>query len=155
MSSFAEQMREFNGQYQRVNAALASLEEMGERLQREQHESSELQRLAEERQRARTEEWEALSEKRWQREKLLWDQQWHDHDRRNAEEVERIKALEALSGINEEQIAYLWDVYTDDIRQQTQATQNRMIKVSEHIETHRHKGRSAGASTTGSGRSTE
>ena len=146
MHGFSEQMRVFGEQYQRVNGALANLEGMGERLQREQHESSELQRLAEERQRARIEEWEAQSEKRWQREKLLWDQQWHDHDRRNVEQVERLKSVEELGGVNEEQIAYLWDVYSDDMRQQTQATQNRMIKVSEHIETHRRKGRPGGGS---------
>jgi hypothetical protein len=155
MHSFSEQMRSFGEQYQQIKGAMANLEDLGERLQREQHESSELQRLAEERQRARIEEWEAQSEKRWQREKLLWDQQWHDHDRRNAEQVERLKAVEGRSVVNEEQIAYLWDVYSDDMRQQTQATQNRMIKVAEHIEAHRKKARSAGGSSAGSTRSSE
>jgi hypothetical protein len=149
MRAFAEQMRTFGEQYQRVNAALANLEGLGERLQREQHESSELQRLAEERQRNHIEEWEAQTEKRWQREKLLWDQQWHDHDRRDAERVERLKVVEERSGINEEQIAHLWDVFTDDMRQETQAIQNRMIKVSEHIEEHRQRGSSMGRSSSG------
>jgi hypothetical protein len=139
-------MRVFGEQYQRIKATLANLEQLGERLQREQHESSELQRLAEERQRTHIEEWEAQSEKRWQREKLLWDQQWHDHDRRNAEQLERLKTVEERSGANEEQIVHLWDVFSDDIRQQVQATQNRMIKVSEHIETHRRRGRPVGGS---------
>ena len=155
MRAFSEQMRVFGEQHQRISGAMANLEGLGERLQREQHEALELQRLAEERQRARLEEWEAQTEKRWQREKLLWEQQWHDHDRRNAEQVERLKAVEALSGVNEEQIVHLWDVYADDMRQQTQATQNRMIKVAEHIETHRSRGRPAGRSSTGSGRSTD
>jgi hypothetical protein len=155
MRAFTEQMRVFGEQHQRISAAMANLEGLGERLQREQHESSELQRLAEERQRTHIEEWESQAEKRWQREKLLWDQQWHDHDRRNAEQVERQKIVEARSSVNEEQIAHLWDVVSDDIRQQVQATQNRMIKVSEHIETHRRRGRPAGASSTGSGRPAE
>ena len=155
MHAFSEQMRVFGEQYQRITGAMANLEGLGERLQREQHESSELQRLAEERQRVRIEEWDAQAEKRWQREKLLWDQQWHDHDRRNAEQVERLKAVEALSGANEEQIAHLWDVYSDDMRQQTQAVQNRMIKVAEHIEVHRRQSRPAGGSLPHSGRSIE
>jgi hypothetical protein len=152
MHAFSEQMRVFGEQYQRINAAMASLEGLGERLQREQHESSELQRLAEERQRNRMEEWEAQSEKRWQREKLLWDQQWHDHDRRNAEQLERLETVEGRSTANEEQIVHLWDVFSDDLRQQTQAMQNRMIKVSEHIEAHRRRGHSTSRSSSDRGR---
>jgi hypothetical protein len=144
MRAFSEQMRVFGEQYQHAQAALANVEQLSERLQREQHESSELQRLAEERQRTHIEEWEAQSEKRWQREKLLWDQQWHDHDRRNAEQLERLETVEVRSSSNEEQIVHLWDVISDDMRQQVQATQNRMIKVSEHIETHRRKSRPGG-----------
>ena len=141
MVEFAQQMRVFGEQYQRVNSALASLETVGERLQREQHEVTELQRLSEERQRSHIEEWEAQGEKRWQREKLLWEQQWHDHDRRNAEHVERLREVQELTGLNEEQITYLWDLITEDVRLQTQDVQNRMIKISERIEANRRRNR--------------
>jgi hypothetical protein len=141
MREYSEQMRVFGEQYQQVKSALANLESLGERLQREQHEISELQRLSEERQRAKMEEWEAQGEKRWQREKLLWDQQWHDHDRRNAEQVERLATVEDRSDVNEEQIAHLWDVIVEDMRVQSQSSQNRTIKLSEHVESHRNRKR--------------
>jgi hypothetical protein len=141
MHEYSAQMRTFGEQYQQVKGALANLESLGERLQREQHEVSELQRLAEERQRAKMDEWEAQDEKRWQREKLLWDQQWHDHDRRNAEQVERLATVEEQGEHNEEQIAHLWDVIVEDMRVQSQSSQNRTIKLSEHVESHRNRKR--------------
>jgi hypothetical protein len=142
MRAFSEQMRIFGEQYQRIRSTLANLETVGERLQREQHEVTELQRLSEERQRSKMDEWEAQAEKRWQREKLLWEQQWHDHDRRNVEQLERIKVVEARSEANEEQLGYLWEVLSDDLRLQTEAVQQRVIKTSEQIEARRNRRRS-------------
>ncbi|MBL7199986.1 MAG: hypothetical protein ISS56_07550 [Anaerolineae bacterium] len=141
MHEFSEQMRLFGEQYQKVQSSLASLESLGERLQREQHEVSELQRLAEERQRAKMDEWETQSEKRWQREKLLWEQQWHDHDRRDAEQLERISAVEVRSADSSEQVGYLWEILADGLRLETEAIQNRVIKLSEQMEARRNKRR--------------
>lgn len=137
MHEFSEQMRLFSDQYQLSRNSLTTLESLGERLQREQHEVSELQRLAEERQKSKMEEWEAQSEKRWQREKLLWEQQWHDHDRRNGVQLERIKVTEERSELNEEQVGRLWELMLEEIRLHTAAAQNREIKLSEQIETYR------------------
>jgi hypothetical protein len=137
MQEFGEEMRLYNQEHTRIRSAMANLESLGERLQREQHEVAELQRLAEERLRTKMDEWDAQAEKRWQRDKLLWDQQWRDHDRRNAEELERLSLVDERSEVNEEQIVHLWDVIADDMRLQMQSVQNRMIRTSEHIETHR------------------
>jgi hypothetical protein len=144
MHEFAEQIRIFAEQHQRIKSALENLEALGERLQREQHEVSELQRLAEERQKARMEEWEAEAEKRWQREKMLWEQQWHDHDRREAEALERLDMLDDHSVVTDEQIAQVWDVVMEDLRLHTQASQNHAIKMSEYIESRRNRKGSRG-----------
>jgi hypothetical protein len=139
MAEFAEQMRIFTDQYQKVRSALTSLETLGERLQREQHEVAELQRLTEERQRRKMEEWESETEKRWQRERLLWEQQWHDHDRRDAELLERVKVIEEQSETAVEQVGQLWEVIQSNIRLENEMMQNRTIKLSEEIETRRHR----------------
>jgi hypothetical protein len=142
MSEFAEQMRIAAEQYQKGRSTLANLESLGERLQREQHEVAELQRLTEERQRGKMDEWESETEKRWQREKLLLEQQWHDHDRRNAEQLERLKAVEERSEAAAEQVGHLWDMIVDDLRLQNEMMQNRTIKLSEEIEARRNRKRS-------------
>jgi hypothetical protein len=142
MREFAEQMRIAAEQYQKGRSTLANLESLGERLQREQHEVAELQRLTEERQRGKMDEWESETEKRWQREKLLWEQQWHDHDRRNAEQLERLKVVEERSEVAAEQVGHLWDVIVDDLRLQNEMIQNRTIKLSEEMEARRNRKRS-------------
>jgi hypothetical protein len=139
MAEFAEQMRIFADQYQKTRSALTSLETLGERLQREQHEVAELQRLTEERQRRKMEEWESETEKRWQRERLLWEQQWHDHDRRDAELQERLKVVEERSEHSEEQVGQLWEVILSSIRLENEMVQNRTIKLSEEIESRRNR----------------
>ena len=142
MREFAEQMRIAAEQYQKGRSTLANLESLGERLQRGQHEVAELQRLTEERQRGKMDEWESETEKRWQREKLLWEQQWHDHDRRNAEQLERLEVVEERSEVAAEQVDHLWDVIVDDLRLQNEMMQNRTIKLSEEIEARRNRKRS-------------
>ena len=141
MHEFGEEMRLYAQEYNKIRSAMANLESLGERLQREQHEVAELQRLTEERLRTKMEEWDAQAEKRWQREKLLWDQQWRDQDRRSAEDRARISLVDERSEENQEQIVHLWDVFADDMRVQMQSVQNRMIRTSEHIESHRGKKR--------------
>lgn len=137
MKAYTEQMRQFSDQAQRIKASMANLESLGERLQREQHEVSELQRLGEERQKTRMEEWEAQAEKRWQREKLLWEQQWHNHDRRETEQLERLTETETRSADNEKQIVFLWESLLDDIRLRNEMAQNHLIKMAEQSETRR------------------
>jgi hypothetical protein len=137
MKEFSEQVRLFNEQYQKIRSTMANLESLGERLQREQHEVAELQRLSEERQRSKMEEWESQAEKRWQREKLLWEQQWHDHDRRNAEQLERTVIVEERSEENEAQLRRLWDVVSEDLRRQSESLQLRTIWLSEQVEASR------------------
>jgi hypothetical protein len=87
-------------------------------------------------------EWESETEKRWQRERLLWEQQWHDHDRRNAEVLERLGVVETRSEQNEEQTGYLWELMSDDLRLQTEMAQNRAIKLGEQISARRKRNRS-------------
>ncbi len=137
MKTYGEQMRQFVDQAQRIKAAMSSLESLGERLQREQHETAELQRLAEERLKTHLAEWETQAEKRWQREKLLWEQQWHNHDRREAEQLERLSETETRSIDNETQIGLLWESLLDDLRLRNEMTQNHLIKISEQIEARR------------------
>jgi hypothetical protein len=142
MREFAEQMRIAAEQYQKMRSTLANLESVGERLQREQHEVAELQRLGEERQRSKMDEWESETEKRWQRERLLWEQQWHDHDRRNAEQMERIKVVDERSELSAEQVGQLWEVIVADLRLRNEMMQSRTIKLSEEIEARRNRKRS-------------
>ena len=42
---------------------------------------------------------------------------------------------------NEEQVSHLWELFAEDMRLQTQAAQNRTIKISEYMEARRNRKR--------------
>ena len=65
-------MEKYAEHYQLNKRALASLQDFQERLQREQHQAEELQRLAEQRQWATIEKWQIDYEQRWKKESTEW-----------------------------------------------------------------------------------
>ncbi|RLC72235.1 MAG: hypothetical protein DRI52_03940 [Chloroflexi bacterium] len=131
MDEYGKRMRLFNEQYELAKKALAELEQLEERLLRNQNEVAELQRIAEERQKQQLERWDAEQEKRWRRQLLLWEQQWHDHDRRNDEQLARLDVVERRSADNEAQVAALWEAVEEQARHLANTAQQWVIKVGE------------------------
>jgi hypothetical protein len=68
-------------QHERNRKAFEAFQELKERLEREQHQVAELQRLSEERQGARVEEWREEEEKLRQAQQSRWEQKWAEHMR--------------------------------------------------------------------------
>ena len=124
MNEAAEQMRRFHDHYMESKRMMEDMQKLEERLNRGYTEVSELQRLAETRQKTKMEEWQAQDEKRWKKQLLVWEQQWRDHNRRNDEQLGRIAKLEKetrLHGMDldtlwelEEALAHLWSSQTQE-----------------------------------------
>lgn len=76
MDEYEERMSRYAEHYQLNRKALESLQEFQERLKREQHESAELQRLAEDRTKHEWEDWQNTQEQRLKKQALEWDQQF-------------------------------------------------------------------------------
>jgi DNA repair exonuclease SbcCD ATPase subunit len=110
MDKAAEQMRRHHEQYMESKRMLEDLQKLEGRLKQGYAEVTELQRLAEARQRTKLEEAQAENEKRWKKQTLLWEQQWRDHDRRNDEQLGRIAALEKLIQFHTMDLATLWEI---------------------------------------------
>ncbi|MBN1219308.1 MAG: hypothetical protein JXM69_10300 [Anaerolineae bacterium] len=72
MDEYEGLMEKYAEHYQLNRRALSSLQDFQERLQREQHQTEELQRLAEERQRAEMEKLQAGYGQRWQKQTMEW-----------------------------------------------------------------------------------
>jgi hypothetical protein len=81
MEEYRARMQLYAEQHERSRKAFDTLQEFKDRLERAQHQVSELQRLAEERQRAQMEEWQREEEKARQTQQLRWEQQWAEHIR--------------------------------------------------------------------------
>jgi chromosome segregation ATPase len=131
MDEYGNRMQRFTEQYELAKKALAELEQLGERLLRNQNDVAELQRLSEERQKQQLERWDAEQEKRWKRQLLLWEQQWHDHDRRNDEQLARLDVVEQRSMDSEAQVAVLWETVEEQARHLSNTAQQWVIKAGE------------------------
>jgi chromosome segregation ATPase len=107
----AEQQKRLQGFDSHINDSkriLQSLQGFEESIRREQHQVSELQRLAEERQRKELDEFLAEDEKRWKKQTLEWDHRWAGQDKVNRDLAGAFpvvrKDIESLRGL----IRQLW-----------------------------------------------
>ena len=107
----AEQQKRLQGFDSHINDSkriLQSLQGFEESIRREQHQVSELQRLAEERQRKELDEFLAEDEKRWKKQTLEWDHRWAGQDKVNRDLASAFppvrKDIETVRGL----IRQLW-----------------------------------------------
>lgn len=110
MDKASEQMRRFHDHYMESKRALEDMQKLEERLNRGYAEMTELQRLAESRQKTKMEEWQSEDEKRWKKQLLIWEQQWRDHDRRNDGQLSRISELEEQTRLYGMDLTTLWEI---------------------------------------------
>jgi len=88
--------------------AAQTIEQFQQAIRREQSQVTELQRLAEERQRRELETFQAEFEKRAQRDLLNWQQRWQQQEQFNQQIISRFPPLEAKLKEYAAQITRLW-----------------------------------------------
>jgi hypothetical protein len=104
IEDFGAQLQGFAEAFQEDRQIIASVERFQERINREQTQVAELQRLAEERQKRQLEQWQEENEKRWRKELLRWDHQWAEQMKRNQQTGEHFVELEKLLAQHQIQI---------------------------------------------------
>jgi hypothetical protein len=134
MDAFSVRMTEFAEAFQKDRQVVASVERFQERINRDQTQVAELQRLAEERQKRQLEQWQEENEKRWKKELLRWDHQWGEQAKRNQEIGERfIKNEQALSQ-HQIQIGALWKFLEAQITFDTQESRRWQTEMNRLLE---------------------
>ena len=98
-----QRLQDFDSHITESKRILLGLQGFEESIRREQHQVSELQRLAEERQRKSLDDFLAEDEKRWKKQTLEWDHRWIEQDKSNRDlavqfpplrkEIEALKVL--------------------------------------------------------------
>jgi hypothetical protein len=98
-----QRLQDFDSHITDSKRILLGLQGFEESIRREQHQVSELQRLAEERQRKSLDDFLAEDEKRWKKQTLEWDHRWIEQDKSNRDlavqfpplrkEIEALKVL--------------------------------------------------------------
>ena len=104
-------LREFTAQYDAAGRAIKTLEEFQASMIRDQRQISELQRLAEERQRKELAEWQAENEQRWKKETLRWDYSLQEQQKINQKLIDRFPPLEKDLALLKREVEALWKVH--------------------------------------------
>jgi hypothetical protein len=89
---------------------VSDMKKVEERLQLQQDQVRETQRLAEERQKRELGEWQAENEKRWKRLEVMTEQQWNRQATEHEQAVARLKVLEQQLAHVVNQVDWLWRV---------------------------------------------
>jgi chromosome segregation ATPase len=98
MDEYARRVNQYAETHREMTRASEDLKQATELLERRMNEVGEIQRLAEDRLR---QDWAAFladDQKRWTTHMLLRDEQWREHDRLNARQLERLETLEEQMG---------------------------------------------------------
>ena len=127
-------MREFATQYEAAGRALKALEEFQAQMLRDQRQASELQRLAEERQRKELTEWQGENEQRWKKETLRWDFALGEQAKVNQKLTDRFPPAERAVALLQREIEGLWKLHEQIGSQQLQEAQHLLDAIGKALE---------------------
>ena len=134
MEEFGQQLERYAEQYHRIKKAIGELQEFKEGIQRQQHETTELQRLAENRQRSELEEWRAEEERSRNEFEMKWDHHWSDYEHAIAELAERIPPLEKQNQEYAGRLNLLLKMAEEDAHMRAIATRDWQTRFEELVE---------------------
>ncbi len=104
-------IREFDARYEAAGRAIKALEEFQAQIVHGQKQVSELQRLAEERQRKELGEWQGENEQRWKKETLRWDYTIQEQAKVNQKLAERFPPTEKTVALLQREVEALWRLH--------------------------------------------
>ncbi len=130
----AVRMREFATQYEAAGRAIKTLEEFQTQISRDQRQASELQRLAEERQRKELAEWQGENEQRWKKETLRWDFALGEQQKINQKLTDRFPPTEKTVALLQREVEGLWKIHEQLGAQQLQEAQHLLDALGKALE---------------------
>ena len=134
IDQYAARMQEFGESFREDRQVVESIERFQEMIRREQTQVSELQRLAEERQKRQFEQWNEENEKRWRKELLRWDHQWGEQAKRNSQVSEQFTEVIKELSQNRIQIEAAWKFLESQITYHTQEARRWQGEMTRMIE---------------------
>ncbi len=124
MDEFEGLMEKYTEHYQLNKRALEALQELQERLQREQHRASELQRLAENRLQAEIEKWQADYEQRWKKQSMEWKPTFAEVQKNMELLQKRVDEMVKLSQSVQKQMDLILQIIEEDIQTRSTTAQD-------------------------------
>ena len=121
-AEFGARMEQFSSLFREDRQVVESVERFQEAIKREQSQVTELQRLAEERQRRQLEEWQEENEKRWRKELLRLEHQWGEQAKRNGQIAETFGDVQGRLSQHRAEIDAAWKLLESQVNYQVQET---------------------------------
>jgi chromosome segregation ATPase len=134
MDDFSARMQQFSEAFREDRQVIGNIERFQEQIKREQSQVTELQRLAEERQRRQLDEWQEENEKRWRKELLRWDHQWGEQAKQNRQIAETFSAIEQRVAQHRLEIDAAWKFFESQISYQTQESRRWLGEMTRILE---------------------
>jgi len=131
IADFTTQIRTYSEQHDEAQRALAALEKFQQRLQQGQNEVAELQRIAEVRQKQELAQWQEDNDRRWKKQEVIWDHQWHEQERANEGYAQRLELLEETVTFLRSQIETLWKAHQERAQQRFNALRAWQARLEE------------------------
>ena len=126
-----ESLQAFIDQLEVSKRSVATIAEFQAAIQRDMHQLTELQRLAEERQQKEIEAWQAENEKRWKRQILQWEHDTQEQRKVNKTLATRFPPLEERQRTHENQIQRLWNMHEAEGLQRIADAQRWLTQLEE------------------------
>lgn len=134
IDDFSARMQQFSEAFREDRQVIGNVERFQEQIKREQTQVTELQRLAEERQRRQLDEWQEENEKRWRKELLRWDHQWGEQAKQNRQIAETFSAVEQRITQHRLEIDAAWKFFESQISYQTQESRRWLGEMTRILE---------------------
>jgi len=109
-------MEKYTEHYQLNKRALASLQDFRERLQREQHQVDELQRLTEERLWAAVQKWQAEYDQRWKKQSIEWQPKITDLLKNSEKLQQQFAQIQKFKQTFEQQLDMIFQIIEEDVQ---------------------------------------
>ena len=134
MDEFDARLRTFSEEFREDRQVVAQVANFQEQIRREQTQVTELQRLAEERQKRQLEQWQEEDEKRWKKELLRWDHQVAEEAKRHQQITDRFRVLEEQLAHHQLHIDAQWKVFESQVTYETQESRRWLGEMNKLLE---------------------
>ena len=124
-----ERFKAFAAVYEEMKRTIANNEKFQLRIQQDQKQVAELQRLAEERQKKEFESYMADNEKRWKKQILEWQFRWDQQDKFNSRVNDRFPQVVDQLDHHDELMQFFWRVFETQSGNQLLSAQNWLSEI--------------------------
>ena len=135
IDGFSARIQEITEAFREDRKVVENVERFQELINREQAQVSELQRLAEERQKRELEQWQEDNEKKWRKELLRWDHQWGEQAKQNKDVAELFIGIEERLAQHRIEIDAAWKFFESQITYQTHEARRWLGEMNKMLET--------------------